>query len=583
MELSDIKEARSVLDLYHNIEILEDIFTFKNNYYMKISIEIEESYTPYVPLITNWYVKFNKNSIDFLPAKDKGISVTFQHQSLNFDAGEEYPFLNGKLCLDRPIHVFDDKNFKYLPDDYSEKFIWYLNRAIKWINFAAKNELIKEGDPFELPVIPTENNIEFLYKENDLQKWDGFPYQYGFAIIDKKQNQNSLSYVLRELYDGTYEEARGTLFWGDYFENLENVSRYSMWIKLQKPPIMEPWMFPKTWQELFDLCYRQGFDIKKTIRSLLIKSKMVSAGRFLAIAFPIPKVYGGDDKIISWLFIDLPEFKYPQKGFRQNVSVKAKYYIDRLKGNVKYYDCENLDTKVLLSRGQINKQIAKLNIAVIGLGALGSMVAEILSRIGFEYISMYDSDNFIYSNSARHILNLESDSKNKCKEIKDKIKKNNPNLKINCYEDLSDRNVNSLEKNDVVIDCSASSEVLETLNSYDFKKDKLFIVASMNYGASDFIIYFNKGKKLKYDEYCKKVLPIYKKLMDSLKLEEKDLIMQGIGCYHPVFPARFDDVNIWADILVKDMEKTFNSNSRSGLVHLHRNDLCIEVVHEWKI
>lgn len=68
MELSNIKEARSVLDLYHNIEILEDIFTFKNNYYMKISIEIEESHTPYVPLITNWYVKFNKNSIDFLPA-----------------------------------------------------------------------------------------------------------------------------------------------------------------------------------------------------------------------------------------------------------------------------------------------------------------------------------------------------------------------------------------------------------------------------------------------------------------------------------------------------------------------------------
>lgn len=140
---------------------------------------------------------------------------------------------------------------------------------------------------------------------------------------------------------------------------------------------------------------------------------MLSAGKFLAIAFTIPKFYGGEDKIVSWLFIDLPEFKYPQKGFRQNISVKAKYYIDRLKGVLSYYDSENLDTTTLFSRGQINPQIAQQDMAIIGLGALGSMLSEVLSRIGVESLSLYDSDVFLFSNSARHILNLDSNGKNK--------------------------------------------------------------------------------------------------------------------------------------------------------------------------
>ena len=119
MELIDIKAARSTLDLYDNIEILEDVFEFHERYYIKISIKIYESLSSFVPLITNWYVRFGENKVDFYPSKDCGITATFQHQSLNYDAGEEYPFLMGKLCLDRPIHVFDNQNFKYLPDDYN--------------------------------------------------------------------------------------------------------------------------------------------------------------------------------------------------------------------------------------------------------------------------------------------------------------------------------------------------------------------------------------------------------------------------------------------------------------------------------
>lgn len=582
MELINIKAARSNLDLYDNIEILEDIFEFHERYFIKISIRIDESQSSFVPLITNWHVKFGENKVDFYPSKDRGITATFQHQSLNYDAGEEYPFLMGKLCLDRPIHVFDNQSFKYLPANYSERFLWYLNRAIKWITLAAKNALVREGDPFELPEIPLRKKNEFLYKENDLDKWSNFTYNYGFAQIDKMQSTDRQYYVLRELYDVNYEEARGTLFWGNYFENLVNVSRYSMWVKLQKPPIMQPWMFPKTWEDLFNLCNEQGIEIKKILRSLLIKSEMLSAGKFLAIAFTIPKFYGGEDKIVSWLFIDLPEFKYPQKGFRQNISVKAKYYIDRLKGVLSYYDSENLDTTTLFSRGQINPQIAQQDMAIIGLGALGSMLSEVLSRIGVESLSLYDSDVFLFSNSARHILNLDSNGKNKSQQIKEKIIKNNPNLQVKCYSDLTLDNIRSLEKNDIVIDCSASSEVLSVLNTYTFKKDKLFVIASMNYGATDFIIYFYKGKKFDNEDYSKKILPIYKKLMEKLNLKEKDLIMQGIGCYHPIFPARFDDVSMWANMLIKTIELKYIRDFTRGCVHLRRKNLSVEVVNEWE-
>ena len=70
--------------------------------------------------------------------------------------------------------------------------------------------------------------------------------------------------------------------------------------------------------------------------------------------------------------------------------------------------------------------------------------------------------------------------------------------------------------------------------------------------------------------------------MEKLNLKEKDLIMQGIGCYHPIFPARFDDVSMWANMLIKTIELKYIRDFTRGCVHLRRKNLSVEVVNEWE-
>lgn len=582
MNLDDIKAARSAIDLYPNVEILEDVFVLHNDYYVKVAITIEKSISLSVPLTTNWYIRFNENSMDFFPAKDGGITCTFQHQNLNIDIGDKYPFLSGKLCLDKTYHIFDDRSFDYLPEKYGQKFVWYLNRALRWIESAANNKLVKDGDPFELPEINCNYASEFIFKEGPLELWKGFNHKFGYAKIDKFSNDKYDYFLLRELYNLDYDEARGTLFWGDYFDDAEKFSKYSLWIRLERPPIIDPWMFPRTWEELFAFGEKQGIDIKGIISRLLVSSDMLSAGMFLAIVYPIPRLVGGDDVTMSWIFMDLPEFNFPTKGFRNILSTKLRYYMSKFKGEIKYYHAENLYTDCLLSRGRINDRIARKNTAIIGLGALGSVLAENFSRIGFENLHLFDGDRFIFSNVARHILGIDSHNKDKCEEVRSKIIKNNPNLKVACHSDLTYKNVASLSLCDMVIDCSANMQVLKILSSREFEKEKLFVIAAMSYGACDFIVYFFRSKKFDYKEYCEKVLPTFKSLVSDLNLEEKDLVMQGIGCYHPVFPARFDDVNIWGSTLVKVIDSVYFRSFTSCCVHWRKNDLSVEVVDEWE-
>lgn len=581
IEISQIREARSIIDEYKNVEILKDVFEYEENFYMKISISINDTQNVFVPLLTYWYVKFNEKGADFFPAKENGINVTFQHQSLNIDIKAECPFLSGKLCLDRPVHIFDNTAFDYLSPQYINRFKWFLDRAIDWINKAAQDSLVADGDPFELPEIDFSSKSEFLYKENSLEKWRTFPFQYGYAKINKKSIGKNNYYLLQEIYDVDKEEARGTVFWGDYFENSKNVSELSMWIRLNEIPIQKPWMFPRTWDELFEICNEQKIDIKRIIAILLIKSKMISAGRFLALAFPIPQYWGGQNKIMSWIFIDLPEFKFPDKGFRKTLAVKNNFYLNKLKGKINYYDNDNFDSKYLLSRGKIAERISQNTTAIIGTGSLGSMIAEALSRIGFESIFLFDSDKFHCSNIARHTLNLDNDSEIKTIAVKQKIIKNNPNLRVKPFENLSSTNVQNLRPAKLIIDCSANNDVIKILSETKFAENKFFIIAAFGYGAKDLIIYFNKNTQFNGEEYKEKVIPIYKAIIDNLSLSEKDLIMQGIGCYHPVFPARFDEVSIWASMVVKSIERKYDELFKSGLIHLKITDLSVEVITEW--
>ena len=41
------------------------------------------------------------------------------------------------------------------------------------------------------------------------------------------------------------------------------------------------------------------------------------------------------------------------------------------------------------------------------------------------------------------------------------------------------------------------------------------------------------------------------------------MIFEGIGCYYPVFPARCDDIYLWASIFVKEIVRVLSAGTET--------------------
>ncbi len=128
------------------------------------------------------------------------------------------------------------------------------------------------------------------------------------------------------------------------------------------------------------------------------------------------------------------------------------------------------------------KPIKKSKISIVGLGALGSVVSKLLTKIGIGNLNLIDRDIIELNNMQRQILYNKKDV-NKLKAIvaKEKLEKINSKIKIQSYAiDLNYKNIDKLLKNsDLILDCTDNLETRFLINDYCLKNKIPFIYAGV--------------------------------------------------------------------------------------------------------
>lgn len=539
----------------------------------KFSLDIRESET--VPTDTDWYlfvdIDYPNGDIWVMPSKVNGITSTFQHQEYNLK-GDNIDWTLGKICLTETQGSWGRKQYLKEPRDSKLRLKWHIERCKQWIIAASANKLVEDGDPFELPPFPPRSNTCLVFNEDisTFQAWNKRSQSSG-TLEAIRFNRSLDLYVIKNFNVGDH---KFDISWGNHIEGISSDVEYGIWHLIDNIPVISPWQIPVSYEELKNILAEQKVNLYRFLynecRNLRRNGKVPS---FVILGFPVSAKFGEDTSLIHWF-----GFKFPKlpivKGFRQGSSELLKIQIKIALQNekkIRWFNTENWNSKQLNSRGKLNKDISSLKILLIGAGSVGSIFMECLIRLGVLNVEVVDMDVLQAGNMSRHILNLDSVGLKKAEALCTHFNKIFPAVRSSFenanLRDILQKTDNYLEGFDVVIDATGSDEVLKIISDkIDLGQKFFFTSVSTGYLADSFYLYTRPSieeNNLEID-FKTKIRKWLKS--DNEKISGDEEIIEGLGCWHPLFPARVDDIMMHTGAAIKLFEKEIIQGDSAKLV-----------------
>lgn len=345
--------------------------------------------------------------------------------------------------------------------------------------------------------------------------------------------------------------------WGTVITSPEQ-GLVGVWIRLGNVPCKPPYEVPATWGGLFDVCPNLEAQLKQVVRHI-----RDGDDKLLVVGFSFPTRVGGPDMQIHWQPIWLPAVSYKDNyanGFRANEQgywIRDRQNLFHNSQRIMWERSENWNRSQPTTRGAFDRLLSDKPVLLIGCGALGSVIAEILVRGGLRRLVLCDGDEMQQTNLCRHVLDLSSLKAEKSRALANRLNRTNPHALVSAigqpFPSSDERHVQLTLNCDVVVDCSGVDSVLRDLNNMQWNNEKLFISVSLSYGARRLYCFASRGRTFSVEGFNAAVRPWL--LKDAEEHLGTELPPEGIGCWHPAFPARIDQVWAWAGIAASVIEK----------------------------
>lgn len=580
MEPSDaLRGGRRRLESISGYELLEDLFwdNLVKRWIFKFKLTGDYTPTELVPSTTVWFCHvssfYPNRELEIYPDAAEGIKVTFPHMTFNRDIGKRW--LNGNICVKTTYGKWGKVFFNSEPFDENSRLYWNIRRAQAWVRAAAEGTIVDESDPFELPSFTTKSKPIWAFNETQhlFSEWlADFPERGIVRYIFPEINPNIAA--VKE-----FEAKKKRIIkynWGNVVSNDKGKEHMGLWHRLPRIPVLEPWQMPVTWAELFGVCNSMGVDLKSWLFQQLGDNLLLGKAALLALGFPVSETFGGQSNRMHWFATMLNAPKAKLTGFRigsvAHSSVQAKI-ICAPGANIPWLQTENWAKDQIISRGSISSGIQSNSIAIIGGGALGSAMGELLGRLSCEKITFIDNDGASVGNFSRHTLTMESLTAFKAEKLAQRLNGAFPFLnatfKNSSIEECIQAEPEFLNVFDLIIDATANDGCLIALANALSGKDKLLVSLSTSYDAKRMYCFTARTQDIDIIEVFTRLMqPWYEKQ----RQEQPDVVspMEGIGCWHPVFPARLDDIWSVLSPAIRIIESFANSSESHCLTVVER-------------
>lgn len=517
---------------------------------------------------TDWYVVVDEDyplgDIKFYPSQDGGIHDTYPHQSINCPGTDGVPWRTGDLCLHTPERVLGRNAEDPEPSTVQGRLKWHFQRAIQWLQCASDGTLVRDGDLFELPYFARSgvgrDLIAFSEDTESFAMWSSIEDVSGLVHFYELKRKPQIL-VVKEFTKINGE----TLFspvWGQVVSGREIAG---IWVRSRQLPILPPWQAPRNWEEFRSISGGGEKNLFCELEQVLRKIRDGKPHPFL-IGFPIPKMFGQPVVQMHWQGLMLPPLSYrgANNGFRRIEKSYRRRDRDRIFGDhvkIDWKPSQNWHSQEITARGRFPTSFRNMKIAIIGAGTIGSMLCEMLVRGGVNDLLVMDGDGIEAGNLVRHTLNVLHVHDFKVTKLVERLNRISPHARcqsiISYFPPATEEQRELLGQYDVVIDCTASNELLVDLKRFPWGREKRFVSISLGYEAQRIFCFAATGTSFPIEVFVELINPWLEQ--EPREYSSDRFPQEGTGCWHPFFPARIDDVSIMTCAALKHLVSIANA------------------------
>jgi molybdopterin/thiamine biosynthesis adenylyltransferase len=527
-----------------------------------------------IPKSTDWYVvvepSYPWGLIRFYPAKKRGISVTFPHQQYNNVGRDDVPYRTGFLCLDTSVYALGRHALDRQPYDAHERLRWHIAGAVEWLNDAVADRLLPPGAHFELPQFPgaTEWPLIVGFNENaeSFAQWNQFENSCGVVYL--RQAGGKPDVYITQSFHSADGDMIYNVSWGRAIESLdEKKTTQGIWLRLDSVPVLAPWQAPRTWEELRVACEKQGVSLYDLVGSC-VDGIRDGKSHLALIGFPVFAKVGDEPSHLHWQAFRLPvlSWKKNSAGFPTTSSGyqnRDRALVFRDAEELQWIITENWHAKEISSRGKLPEPLNSKHVLIIGAGALGSVVAEMLARAGVHKITVIDNGLLDMGNLVRHTLHMGDLRRPKADALTERLSLVSPHTKIEsiitAFPPTDEEDIKQAQSADIVIDTTAQDGILHNLEAFPWGSPKLFYSLSLGMKARKIYCYAAKSSSFPMEDFRTQINPLIAQDKEEFEQLGEELPTEGTGCWHRLFPARIDDVWMMAAASIKFIEGSFSA------------------------
>ncbi len=553
--------GRRALDDIVEMDILQDWEWYEKVGRWALHVALRPAITPtqFIPPQSKWYVVVEENypfgSIKVYPAKHGGINATFQHQSLNTVGTDDVPWRRGDLCVSTNLQCLGREGYDDEPTGAHQRLHWHVGRALEWLIAASNGQLVEPDEPFELPAVDANSSERMIFVENSqrFDKWGQIADQCGLCTVATSEVTGG-SYVMG--FQSLSGQAILQSNWGTAITDGKQSSKRAVWIRCPQIPVVAPWRFPATWGELRSVLESQGVNFDECCRSasLWLRDGMK---HLCLLGYPIPETIGGTARQLHWGAMEFPVLTTPHTkgGFRDDP--KRLWQLDRelhfsSGTQIRWANTENWDKHQIQTRGHFEEQFADKRMVLIGVGAVGSILGELLVRGGVTNLILLDGETLTIGNLTRHTLTMNAIDKFKAASVATRLNLISPHARVRgisrTLEKTGEKDRQEISEAEIVWDCTGSNDGFRSLEALTWTAKTVLHSLSLSFGARRLFL-FSQQAPFKFDPFANRLQPWLVK--DKEEWGHKALPREGIGCWHPVFPASATDIHMMVAMALK--------------------------------